>query len=85
MDASGFASGVEASRARFTRPDRQARLLRRDGSVALLFDSTATGFRVRPDTGTVAYALDHAAAERLTAAAGTLRAQPATTAAPPRR
>lgn len=77
VDASGFASGAEASRAQFTRPARQARLLRRDGTpiAALLFDSTAAGFRVRPDTGTVVYTLDHAAAERLTPAAGTLRAR----------
>ena len=76
VDATGFPSTAEASRARSTRPDRQARLMRRDGTtiVALLFDSTATGFWVRPDTGTVVYTLDHAAADRLTPAVATLRA-----------
>ena len=76
LDGSGFASPAEAKAARFTRPDRQARLLRRDGTpiVALLFDSTAAGFWVRPDTGTVVYKLDHAAADVLTPAEGALRA-----------
>jgi len=76
LDASGFASPADAKRARFTRPERQARLLRRDGTpiVALLFDSTAAGFWVRPDTGTVIYSLDQAAADRVTPAEGALRA-----------
>ena len=76
VDASGFASTAEASRAGFARPERRARLLRRDGTpiVALLFDSTATGFRVRSDTGTVVSLADGAAVERLTPAESTLRA-----------
>ena len=70
LDATGFASPAQADSAHFAKPDRRARLLRKDGTpiVGLLFDSTATGFWVRPDTGNTIYKVDSYTADRLTPA-----------------
>lgn len=80
LDATGFGSAAQADSAHFAKPDRRARLLRKDGTpiVALLFDSTATGFWVRPDTGTTIYKVDSYTADRLTPADSGLRVKPAT-------
>jgi Domain of unknown function (DUF4340) len=80
VDAVGFASPAQTDSARFARPDRRTRLLRKDGSsiVTLLFDSTATGFWVKPDTGKTVYRVDSYTADRLAPADSGLRVKPAT-------
>jgi hypothetical protein len=77
VEASGFASPAEAKSARFSSPDRRVRLLRKDGTplVTLLFDSTATGFWVRPDTGKTVYKMENWTADQLTPADSSLRAK----------
>lgn len=79
VDASGFATPAQADSARFARPDRRTRLLRKDGTpiLTLLFDSTAAGFWVRPDTGKTIYKLESWTADRLAPAESGLRAKPA--------
>jgi hypothetical protein len=75
MEASGFASPAEAKSARFSSPDRRVRLVRQDGTplVTLLFDSTATGFWVRPDTGKTVYKVESWTADQLVPADTSLR------------
>jgi hypothetical protein len=41
--------------------------------LTLLFDSTASGFWVRPDTGTTVYRMDAFTADRLAPADSTLK------------
>jgi hypothetical protein len=67
VDAVGFASAAQADSARFTPPDRRARVLRKDGSpiLTLLFDSTASGFWIRPDTSKTIYRVESWTADRL--------------------
>jgi hypothetical protein len=76
VDATGFASAAQADSARFDRPDRRTRLLRKDGTpmLPLVFDSTAAGFWVRADSGKTVYRIDEYAADRLAPAASTVRA-----------
>jgi hypothetical protein len=75
VDASGFATATQADSAHFSSPDRRTRLLRQDGTpmLTLLFDSTASGFWVRPDTGTTVYRMDAFTADRLAPADSTLK------------
>ncbi|MFL5494425.1 MAG: DUF4340 domain-containing protein [Gemmatimonadales bacterium] len=75
IEAAGFASPAQADSARFERPDRRVRLLREDGTplLALQFDSTGTGFWVRPDTAKTVYKLEAWTADQLTPADSTLR------------
>lgn len=75
IEASGFATAAQADSARFNPPDRRLRLLRRDGSplVALSFDSTAAGMRVKGDTGTTVYTMDAYVADQLAPADSSLR------------
>ncbi len=77
VEASGFASPAQADSARFTPPDRRTRLLRKDGTplLTLLFDSTASGFWIRPDTGKTIYRIEHFAADQLAPADSSLRAR----------
>jgi hypothetical protein len=77
LDATGFASAAQADSARFTPPDRRARLLRKDGTpvVTLLFDSTKAGYWVRADTGKTIYRLDEYTVDRLTPADSVVRAK----------
>jgi len=79
VDASGFASAAQADSAHFTPPDRRTRLLRKDRTplLTLVFDSTAGGFWVRPDSGTTIYRIEGFTADRLAPADSTLRARPA--------
>jgi hypothetical protein len=74
VDATGFAPEAQADSARFERPDRRTRLLRKDGTplLTLLFDSTAAGFRVRADTGKTVYTMDGYSVDRLVPADSTL-------------
>jgi len=76
LEASDFAPQAQADSARFDRPDRRTRLLRKDGTpiLTLLFDSTAAGYWVRPDTGTTVYRIETWTADRLAPADSTLRA-----------
>ncbi len=80
VTAAGFASDAQADSARFTRPDRKTRVLRKDGTpiVTLLFDSTKGGFWVKPDTGHTVYRIESWTADRLAPADSTVRARPAT-------
>jgi uncharacterized protein DUF4340 len=75
IEASGFATPSQADSARFTSPDRRVRVLRKNGTalLTLLFDSTATGYWVRPDTGKTVYKLESWSADRLAPADTTLR------------
>jgi len=75
IEASGFATPAQASSARFNSPDRRVRLLRKDGTplLTLLFDSTAAGFWVKPDTGKTVYKIESWSADRLAPADTTLR------------
>jgi hypothetical protein len=78
VDATGFATAAQADSARFDRPDRRTRLLRKDGTplLTLLFDSTAAGFRVRADTGKTVYTMDGYSVDRLAPADSTLKVGP---------
>jgi hypothetical protein len=75
ITADGFASSSQTDSARFARPDRQTRVLRKDGTpiVTLLFDSTKAGFWVKPDTGRTVYRLETWTADRLAPADSTVR------------
>jgi hypothetical protein len=75
VDATGFASPAQADSAHFGQPDRRVRLLRKDGTplLTLLFDSTAAGFWVRPDTSKTIYRIESWTADRLAPADTTLR------------
>jgi len=75
VDAVGFASPAQADSAHFAQPDRRVRLVGKDGAplLTVLFDSTAGGFWVRPDTGQPVYRIDAFSADRLAPADSTLR------------
>jgi hypothetical protein len=75
IEAAGFASAAQADSARFEHPDRRVRLVRRDGTplLALLFDSTATGFWLRPDTAKTVYRVESWTADQLAPRDSTLR------------
>jgi len=75
IEAEGFATQAQADSARFSPPDRRARVLRRDGTpiVALAFDSTADGDWVKADTGRTIYRMDVYSVDRLTPADSTLK------------
>ena len=75
IEAGGFASPSQADSARFSPPDRRLRLLRKDGSplLTLVFDSAATGMRVKSDTGKIVYTIDGYVADQLAPADSSLR------------
>jgi hypothetical protein len=75
IEATGFASDAQADSAHFDRPDRRVRLLRPDGTplLALLFDSTSSGFWLRPDTSKTVYKVESWTADHLVPADSTLR------------
>jgi hypothetical protein len=75
VDATGFASAAQEDSARFSAPDRRARLLRKDGTalLTLVFDSTAAGFWVRPDTSKTVYKVEKWTADRLVPADSSLK------------
>jgi len=75
VDAAGFATSAQADSAHFGQPDRRVRLLRKNGTplLILLFDSTAAGFWVRPDTSKAIYRIESWSADRLAPADTTLR------------
>jgi Domain of unknown function (DUF4340) len=75
IEAAGFASAAQADSAQFERPDRRVRLLRENGTplLALLLDSTATGFWLRADTATTVYKVESWTADHLAPADSTLR------------
>jgi Domain of unknown function (DUF4340) len=75
IEAAGFASAAQADSAHFARPDRRVRLLRPDGTplLGLLFDSTASGFWVRPDTAETVYKVESWTADHLAPPDSTLR------------
>ncbi len=70
VEATGFANGAQADSAKFTPAERRIRVLRKNGTplLTLLFDSTASGFWVRPDTGRTIYRMESWTADRLTPA-----------------
>jgi hypothetical protein len=70
VEATGFANGAQADSAKFSPPDRRVRVLRKDGTplLTLVFDSTASGFWVRPDTARTIYRMESWTADRLTPA-----------------
>jgi hypothetical protein len=75
IEAAGFASAAQADSAHFERPDRRVRLLRPDGTplLGLLFDSTASGFWLRPDTARTVYKVESWTADRLAPPDSSLR------------
>ncbi len=75
IEAAGFASDAQADSAHFERPDRRVRLRRPDGTplLTLLFDSTAAGFWLRPDTTRTVYKVEPWTADHLAPADSTLR------------
>ena len=75
VDAAGFASPAQADSARFDHPDRRVIALRSDGTplLRLAFDSTASGYWVRADSGGTIYRMDGWAVDRLAPADSTLR------------
>ena len=75
VEAAGFASAAQADSARFQPADRRVRLLGADGTplVTLAMDSTANGFWVRVDSGSVVYRIESWTADRLAPADSTLR------------
>jgi hypothetical protein len=80
VQAGGFASPDQADSARFSRPDRQARVLAKDGKprLTLLFDSTAASWWVKADTGTTVYRMESYGVDRLVPADSALKpARPA--------
>jgi hypothetical protein len=70
LDAAGFANRAQADSAKFNPPDRRLRVLRKDSKplLTLAFDSTASGFWVRPDTGSTIFRLESWTVDRLTPA-----------------
>jgi hypothetical protein len=80
VNATGFASAAQADSARFSPADRRARVLGKDGKprLTLLFDSTAAGWWVKPDTGTTVYRMESYGADRLVPADSALRVHPPT-------
>jgi hypothetical protein len=70
VDAAGFANAAQADSAKFSPPDRRLRVLRKERTpvLTLVFDSTASGFWVRPDTGRTIYRVESWTADRLTPA-----------------
>ena len=75
IEAAGFASAAQVDSAHFEHPDRRVRLLRGDGTplLGLLFDSTAAGFWLRPDTAKTVYKVESWTADHLTPPDSTLR------------
>ena len=75
MEASGFATPLQADSARFQPADRRLKLLRANGSplLTLAFDSTSEGFWVRAQGDSTIYRMDSWTADRLTPADSTLR------------
>jgi hypothetical protein len=75
IEASGFGSAAQADSAHFEHPDRRVRLLRPDRTplLVLLFDSTATGFWLRPDTAKTVYQVESWVADHLAPPDSTLR------------
>jgi len=75
VDATGFASPAQADSAHFGQPDRRVRLVGKNGTplLTLLFDSTAAGFWVRPDTSKTIYRIENWTADRLAPADTALR------------
>jgi hypothetical protein len=75
VTASGFATPAQADSARFAPADRRVRVLGKDGKplLTLLFDSTAAGWWVKPDTGTTVYRMESYGADRLVPADSALR------------
>jgi hypothetical protein len=75
VQASGFATPAQADSARFSPPDRRARVLGKDGKavLTLLFDSTATGWWVKADTGTTVYRMESYGVDRLMPADSALK------------
>jgi uncharacterized protein DUF4340 len=75
VDATGFASATQTDSAHFSAPDRRARLLRKDGTalLTLVFDSTAAGFWMRPDTSKTIYKVESWTADRLAPADSSLK------------
>ena len=75
VDATGFASLAQADSAHFGQPDRRVRLVGKNSTplLTLLFDSTAAGFWVRPDTSNTIYRIESWTADRLAPADTALR------------
>jgi hypothetical protein len=75
VQADGFAAPAQADSAHLDHPDRTARLLRDDGTALLVlaFDSIASGYWVRSDTGATIFRLDLWSGDRLTPSDSTLR------------
>jgi len=75
IEASGFATPAQRDSARFGSPDRRVRVVRQDGTalLTLVFDSTAAGFWVRPDTSKIVYKVESWTADRLAPADSTLQ------------
>jgi hypothetical protein len=75
LEATGFASDAQADSAHFERPDRRVRLLRPDGTplLTLLFDSTSSGYWLRPDTSKTVYKVESWTADHLVPPDSTLR------------
>jgi len=75
IEASGFATPAQTNSARFGPPNRRVRLARKDGTplLTLLFDSTAAGYWVRPDTSRIVYKIESWTADRLAPADTALR------------
>jgi Domain of unknown function (DUF4340) len=75
VEAAGFANGAQADSAKFSPPDRRVRVFRKDGTplLTLVFDSTASGFWVRPDTVRTIYRVESWTADRLTPADTTMK------------
>jgi hypothetical protein len=75
VEASGFATAAQADSARFNPPDIRVRLLRTDGTprLALLFDSTASGFWVKSDTGRTIFRMEPYEISRIAPADSSLR------------
>jgi hypothetical protein len=78
IDAAGFATPAQADSARFDRPDREVRLVRKDGAplFTVAFDSMSNGFWARTGSGGTVYRLDGWAVNRLTPADSTLKPHP---------
>lgn len=74
IDASGFATPAQADSAQFTPPARRLTVKGAGRTlVALVFDSTADGFRVRGDSGGTVWRIDTGEADRITPTVASLR------------